>query len=153
MALFPPGKGGGEEIEVGHKGKGSTMHLLVEAGGAPLAVATGAANLDERVFVEYLLDQIHVHPVILHADKGYDASWLRDLLFYMGISPIISRRKWPSGGPEAVNRNYRWVVERTFAWLQKKFRRLVVRWERKQSVWNGFVNMGFIAFWLEKIVG
>ena len=31
MALFPPGKGGGELVEYGYKGKGVTIHSLVDA--------------------------------------------------------------------------------------------------------------------------
>jgi hypothetical protein len=48
MALFPPGKGGGEGIARGGKGKGILIHSLTEAGGMPLANRTTPANGDER---------------------------------------------------------------------------------------------------------
>ena len=35
------------------------------------------------------------------------------------------------------------VVERTFAWFQKKFRRIVVRWERKAKNVEAFIDMEF----------
>ena len=48
MVFFSRGKGGGEEIEYGFKGKGTTTHLLVDENGAPVAFTSTAANGDER---------------------------------------------------------------------------------------------------------
>jgi hypothetical protein len=36
MALFPPGKGGGQGVDYGYKGKGVLIHLIVDKNGAPL---------------------------------------------------------------------------------------------------------------------
>ena len=51
MARFPPGKGGGEGIARGGKGKGILIHSLTEGGGMPLANWTTPANGDERAQV------------------------------------------------------------------------------------------------------
>jgi len=51
--FFSRGKGGGEEIEYGFKGKGTTTHLLVDG--------STAANGDERQEVEPLLDRVEKH--------------------------------------------------------------------------------------------
>ena len=48
MVLFPPGKGGGEEVAYGYKGKGILIHTLTEGSGMPLANCTTAANGSER---------------------------------------------------------------------------------------------------------
>lgn len=40
MALFPPGKGGGEKVAYGHQGKGVLIHTLTEGHGMPLANST-----------------------------------------------------------------------------------------------------------------
>ena len=48
MVFFLRGKGGGEEIEYGFKGKGTTTHLLVDGHGSPVAFTSTAANGDER---------------------------------------------------------------------------------------------------------
>ncbi|MEM7580432.1 MAG: hypothetical protein AAF316_11400 [Cyanobacteria bacterium P01_A01_bin.80] len=45
---FPPGKGGGEEIAYGGKGKGVLIHTLTEGNGMPLANSTTPANGSER---------------------------------------------------------------------------------------------------------
>ena len=47
MALFPSGKGG-EHVNYGYKGKGVTVHSLVDGEGNPLAVLVTAANESER---------------------------------------------------------------------------------------------------------
>jgi hypothetical protein len=52
MALFPPGKGGGEGVVAhGGKGKGSLIHSLTEGRSVPLAHRVTLANGYERVQV------------------------------------------------------------------------------------------------------
>jgi transposase len=138
MALFPPGKGGGQGVDYGYKGKGVLIHLIVDKNGAPLSM---------------LLDILPKKPKVLCADKGYDAKYLRDIIKYMGIKDKISYRNYPKKGAEHISKNHRWVVERTFAWFQLKFKRLVIRWERKMKVWSGFVDLALIFWWVQKIVG
>jgi len=46
--LFPPGKGGGEDVARGGKGKGILIPTLTEGNGMPLANCTTAANGSER---------------------------------------------------------------------------------------------------------
>ena len=60
MALFPPGKGGGEGVARGGKGKGILIHSLTEGGGMPLANRTTPANGDERAQVLPLLDAVKI---------------------------------------------------------------------------------------------
>ena len=76
-------------------------------------------------------------PAKLHADKGYDYSELRSWLARRGILPRIARR-----GIESRERlgRYRWVVERTLAWLGR-YRRLVRRYERHGHHFLGFVTL------------
>jgi hypothetical protein len=40
MGLFPPGKGGGEGVKYGHKGKVILIHTLTDGNGMPLANRT-----------------------------------------------------------------------------------------------------------------
>ena len=85
MALFPPGKGGGQHVDYGYKGKGVTTHLLTEGNRMPLSVVVTGASGDERKQVIPLLEQVKIRrkgrskscPKELHADKGYDAKALR----------------------------------------------------------------------------
>jgi transposase len=95
MVLFPPGKGGGEGVAHGYKGKGILIHLITEGNGMPISFCTTGANGDERQQVVPLLNKIKVKTAavgrrkkrfkVLAADKGYDAKWLRQLLRKRGI--------------------------------------------------------------------
>jgi transposase len=84
---FAAGKGGGEGVNHGFKGKGVLIHAIVEGNGLPLGIShTGAAG-SERQEIEPVLDSIEVktgkrgrqksRPKSLELDKGYDSSELR----------------------------------------------------------------------------
>lgn len=83
MVLFPPGKGGGDEVAYGFKGKGVTVHSLVDGEGMPLALRSTAANAYEPDQVIPLLESIDVqtglpgrprkNPALLQGDAGYDS--------------------------------------------------------------------------------
>ena len=84
---FAAGKGGGEGVEYGFKGKGVLTHALVDGNGNILSVTTTGAGQSEREQVEELLDGIDVNtgrrgrrrsrPATLELDKGYDSQELR----------------------------------------------------------------------------
>jgi transposase len=167
MVFFSAGKGGGELVDYGYKGKGVTTHLLVDGNGSPISFAVTAANGDERQQVEKLLVAIEntlyqrykINGLIpiFEADKGYDAEELRDKLLRRKIFPFIPYRKI-GAAKKAENiicnlAKQRWKVERAIAWLQRKYRRLVVRWERHLSYWKGFLNLSLIFFWLCRFLG
>lgn len=166
MVFFSRGKGGGEEIEYGFKGKGTTTHLLVDGNGSPVALTSTAANGDERQQVEPLLDRVwtRIESVqerlgkipIFEADKGYDADQLRGKLLRRKIFPWICRRKKPGKMVEKIEstlKRIRWKVERAISWLQRKFRRLALRWERRVRYWKGFLTFGLITFWIGRLLG
>ena len=130
MVFFSRGKGGGEEIEYGFKGKGTTTHLLVDGNGSPVAFTSTAANGDERQQVEPLLNKVRVRMEnvqeqlgtvpVFEADKGYDADELRCKLLKRQIFPSICRRKKPEKTAEKIEsalKRMRWKVEREISWL------------------------------------
>ena len=169
MGLFPPAPGGGAEVEHGYKGKGSLIHLLVDYNGRPLAITTTSAKGDERQEVTKLLDCLGLESydkdlrnrsmIILEADKGYDSQKIRQMLLNRGIFPFIPRRRIGKPNPERPNqeevstffgiKSVRWKVERTFSWLKRKCRRLLLRWERMPEAWNAFAKLALIHYWKE----
>jgi IS5 family transposase len=165
MVFFSAGKGGGQEIEYGFKGKGTLTHLLVDGNGSPVGFESTAANGDERQQIMPLLDKVQ-HKIdrvreriqewpIFEADKGYDAEHLREKLLIRRIFPWICRRKKPGQTAEKVAsiiKRIRWKVERAISWLQRKFRRLAVRWERKVKYWKGFLTFSLVGFWIDRLV-
>lgn len=153
----------------GYKGKGSLIHLLVDGNGSPLAVSTTGADGDERQEVKKLISQISwlTHKILKHkvivleADKGYDCEWLRVSLLSLGIFPFIPFRKIQgrdAPSTDEVMKTFhlvknRWKVERAFAWLKRRCRRLMIRWERQTEIWSGFVVLGLIYTWIINLLG
>lgn len=166
MALFPPLNGGGEGVGYGYKGKGILIHSITDANGMPVVAITTPAGGDERQQVLPMLGQIRLatlkpgnpkrRPKILVADRGYDAKWLRHKLRTKGIRPQIKKRQWRGkklkGKPikEAVPR---YQQERSFSWLQRKYRRLVVRWERLKACFDAFLLLACCYIWFPRLVG
>ena len=165
MALFPPGKGGGQNVDYGYKGKGVTTHLLVDGNGMPLSATSTPASVSERGQVSLLLQRVCVYhgygrpkrcPKEIHADRGYDSKSLRTFLRAKGIRPVIPKRIWkarkqPQGKKAPISKS-RWQVERCFSWMQKKYRKLVARWERKTLYWKGFLQLSIITIWVDRLI-
>lgn len=164
-ALFPPGKGGGEDIAYGGKGKGVLIHTLTEGNGMPLANCTTAANGNEREQVLPLLDKVKLKTLkpgrprkrlkVLATDKGYDSKDKRAALRKRGIRPQIPKRvrksKKNRGRPIKISVP-RFQQERCFAWYQRKYRRLAVRWERQKVYFDSFIDLATIHIWIQRIL-
>lgn len=136
------------------RGKSGTKRsVLTDQRGAPLSVVvTGANTHDKKVALE-TIDAIVVprpNKVVyrLHhlcLDKGYD--------FEDVIEGVLERdyilhgkKRGEEDGPIDIPRRYparRWVVERTHAW-HNKFRRLLVRWERKVENYKAMIHLASV---------
>jgi IS5 family transposase len=86
-------------------------------------------------------------PRKLHADKAYDHRRCREECRTRGIAPRIARR-----GIESSQRlgKHRWIVERTFAWLNR-FRRLTIRYERRADIHLAFTTLACALVCLNQI--
>ena len=86
-------------------------------------------------------------PYKVHADKGYDYRACREAIRRRGGVARIARR-----GVESSERlgRHRWVVERTFAWLNQ-YRRLRVRYERRADVHLALVTLGCAMICLKQL--
>ncbi|MHC3392824.1 IS5 family transposase [Streptomyces lavendulocolor] len=132
---------------VGRARPGSKHHLIVDGQGIPLAVSLTGGNRNDVTQLMPLLAKIpsvagligrpRRRPDVLLADRGYDHDKYRRLVWAQGIKPVIARRGVPHGSGLGV---HRWVVERTIAWLHG-FRRLRVRWERRDDIHEAFLGL------------
>jgi transposase len=127
---------------------GSKHHILVDANGVPIsAILTGANRNDVTQFLP-LVDAITPirgvrgrplqKPKVIYADRGYDSEPHRRKLRERGIKPVIARRRTEHGSGLG---KFRWVVERTHAWLHN-FRRLRIRFERRADIHEAFLKLG-----------
>jgi IS5 family transposase len=131
----------------------------------PLANSTTPANGNEREQVLSLLDKVKLKTLkrgrprkklkVLAADKGYDSKEKRAALRKRGIRPQIPKRVWKTkknrGRPIKISVP-RFQQERCFAWYQRKYRRLAVRWERQKVYFDAFIDLGTIHIWIQRIV-
>ena len=145
------GEKGGSEAgpsPVDRARKGSKHHLLVDAGGIPLAWTVTSGNHNDVTQLIPLLDAVPAvggkvgrprkRPDRLTADRGYDHDKYRRELRRRRIEPEIARRQSAHGS--GLGRA-RWVVERTFAWLHQ-FKRLLVRYDRRAEIHEAFLAIG-----------
>ena len=74
----------------------------------------------------------------VQGDRGYDAESIRQGLRVRKIIPLIAKRNTEHGSGLG---QWRWVVERTFAWLNQ-FRRLRLRYEKRADIHEAFLSLG-----------
>ena len=115
----------------------------------PLGLAVSGANTHDKRLVRETLDSIPVArpaprpraPQHFCADKGYDYPDVRELVEEYGYTVHIKSR----GQEERARkknpkyRARRWVVERTHSWFNR-FRRVLIRWEKKIKNYFGFLH-------------
>ena len=77
-------------------------------------------------------------PDCVLGDRGYDAAAIRRGLRTRHIVPFLAMRRTEHGS--GLGR-WRWVVERTFAWLSQ-FRRLRVRYDKRADIHEAFLSLG-----------
>jgi transposase len=164
---FRPGEKRGCGVGKTKRGKGTKGRVVVDGQGLPLGNHLHAASPSEVKLVEATLQAIRVgrrqrggrprqKPFRLIADRGYDSDPLREQLAARGIKLIAphrkNRRKPPTQDGRALRRyKRRWIVERTFAWLGN-YRRLVVRYDRSLTVYQGFFHIACFIIVLRRVL-
>jgi transposase len=121
---------------------------VVDAQGTPRAECLTAANVNETPVLAAVLDAVppvrgrvgrpRRRPDTLHADKGYRPRKDQGLLRARNIQSRVARPKIDSS--ERLGK-HRWVVERTFAWLNR-MKRLVIRYERRADIHDALLTLG-----------
>jgi IS5 family transposase len=121
---------------------------VVERTGLPLAAQLSGAHRHDSMIFDALLDAIppitipagqrRERPAQLHADKAYDIPRCRQALRRRHIKIRIARKGTDSS--QRLGRHC-WVVARTLAWLNR-FRRLTVRYERRDDIHQAFLTLG-----------
>ena len=127
---------------------GSKRHLICDIRGIPLAIQLTAANRNDSLQALALVDAIpslqgerghpRHRPNCVLGDRGYDAAAIRRGLRARHIVPCLAKRNSVHGSRLG---RWRWVVERSFAWLNQ-FRRLRVRYEKRADIHEAFLSLG-----------
>ena len=121
--------------------------LLVDGAGTPISAFTMPANIAEVQAIQHLVETrvIAGSPRRLLYDKAADADWLREALASRDVElicPHRKNRKKPALQDGRPLRRFwrRFVVERTISWLHS-FRRLIVRYEYYDTLFQGFLHL------------
>lgn len=122
--------------------------MITDGHGIPLAAILTEAN---RHDVTQLIPLVEAIPPVrgqrgrprrrldrVQGDRGYDSEPHRGQLRSRGILPVLAKRRTPHGSGLGV---FRWVVERTLAWLHQN-RRLRIRYERRDDIHEAFLSIG-----------
>ena len=143
---------------------GAKIHILVDQGGAPLAIHITGANEHDKWSVDDLVIQIVVKRPYSEqhfcADKGYDYEDVHqfvDKSCYQSHIKHRRRRNEPKEEecPIPGEKTYparRWVVERTLGWLAKR-RSIKIRWCKKPENWLAFLKLASADILLNLIFG
>ncbi|MFS0695360.1 IS5 family transposase [Streptomyces nitrosporeus] len=126
---------------------GPKHHLITDGHGTPLAVILTGGNRNDVTQLLPLINAIppdrgrvghpRRKPDSLFADRGYDHDTYRDQVRQRRLVPAIARCGTLHGAGLGT---YRWVVERTFAWLYG-FKRLRIRWECRADIREAFLKL------------
>ena len=136
---------------------GVKRSLLTEGHGVPIGLAIDGANRHDMKLLQKTIESIVVErpkasaeePQGMCLDKGYDYDEVRETLGEFGFTAHIRERGEEATeiAREAGKRARRWVVERSHSWMNR-FRRILVRWEKKGEHYIAFLHFAcaLIAF-------
>jgi putative transposase len=136
---------------------GVKRSLLTEGHGVPIGLAIDGANRHDMKLVRPTIESLVVErpePTEqqlqgMCLDKGYDYDEVRAILTEFGCTAHIRGRgdEATQMVREAGKRARRWVVERSHSWMNR-FRRILVRWEKKPEHYLAFLHFAcaLIAF-------
>jgi putative transposase len=117
--------------------RGTKRSLLTDGAGIPLGLAVGPANRNDHKLLRETLDSRPILPPEsasqhMCLDKGYDYPEVPEILEACEFVAHIRSRgeEVQEMARNRKRRPRRWVVERLHSWMNR-FRRLLVRWERK----------------------
>jgi putative transposase len=121
----------------------------------PIGVAVAGANRNDFKMARATIESVPVErpeptaesPQGLYLDKGYDYDEVRELAREFGYTAHIRARGEEA---QAIKRRAgrkarRWVVERTHSWMNR-FRRVLIRWEKKAENYLAFLH--FACAWI-----
>ncbi len=141
--------------EVGYDGgkfvKGHKRHILVDTLGLLLIVLVTAANLGEKVGAKTILKLINEkfpHLEKIFSDGGYDGQGFHtSVKDEYGYDWEVVKRSQKKGFKVLP---WRWIVERTFAWLMR-YRRLTIDYEALPASAESFIYAAMVRLMVRRL--
>jgi putative transposase len=146
-------QGGMHGFDNGKKVSGRKRHIWVDSLGLLLAVLVTAADVhDSRAGVDLFHSRVWDEMPrleVVYTDSQYTAGYLDEEVFDWAPfrREVVSR---PEGSEGFVKLPQRWVVERTFAWLNRS-RRLSKDYERQPASSEAMIQVSMIHLMLRRL--
>ena len=128
---------------------GVKRSLLTDGHGIPIGLAIDGANRHDMKLVRATIESLvaerpevtEEEPPGMCLDKGYEYDEVRQILEEFGFTAHIKARGEEAKElkAEAGKRARRWVVERSHSWMNR-FRRILVRWDKKPENYMAFLH-------------
>ena len=137
--------------DAGKKVKGRKRHLLVDTLGLVLVAWISTADVQDRDAVQAVLPiAAQEHPTLQKtwADGAYQGEQVGKVANDCGINLEVVKRLDKDSG--FVVQAKRWIVERTFGWLNRE-RRLSKDYERKEESSEAFIHLGMMRLMLRRL--
>lgn len=138
-------------VDGGKKIKGIKRHIIVNDVGVPLGITTTTANVHDSNAAYDLIRSIGSKRLFLRevkADMGYRGKLVENLKSDFGIE--LQCRKSNFGTSVFKPIDGRWVVERTFAWLEN-YRRLCRNYEHHLQTARHMTVIAFVMLLLRSV--
>jgi len=129
--------------------QGTKRSLLVDGRGVPTAVVIAAANVPDFLLLGETLEAQQLEPIadptapsrVVCLDRGYRQRAVIEMCQTFHVTPAVEARHEEAArlATDPTQHAKRWVVERTFSWLNR-FRRLLIRWEKKSENYLSFLH-------------
>ncbi|ATB32297.1 transposase [Melittangium boletus DSM 14713] len=137
--------------DAGKKIKGRKRHLLVDALGLLLVSWISTADVQDRDGARKVLPvAAQQYPTLKKTwvDGGYSGERVQAVATKTGINVEVVKRSDQAKGFVLLPK--RWIVERTFGWLNRQ-RRLSKDYERKESSSEAFIHISMIDLMLRRL--
>ncbi len=127
---------------------GTKRSLQTDAAGVPIGIVIDGANRNDHKLLEATIKSTPVRRPSrkkmrqhLPLDKGYDYPATHDLVRRLGFESHIALKTTSTTKRVRTpgrRKPRRWVVERTHGWMNR-FRRILVRWEKRDTNYLGLL--------------
>lgn len=134
-------------IDGGKSVKGIKRHIAVDMNGYPLGMDITKANVHDSKGADRLISGVlseYKQIAVIKADMGYRGAFRDMPLEELGITLECVKSNYGSSGFVPVGG--RWVVERTFSWLQT-YRRLMRNYEKYLRT-AGYMTLFAMVFFM-----
>ena len=123
----------------------------------PISIYLEGANIHDMKLLGETIDSINIErPAFLETivnlclDKGYDYPECEELIIENLMRPHIRHRGEEIEEKRQGTKPRRWVIERDFSWINR-YRRLLIRWEKKPENYLAFIHIACSVMVLSRL--